>query len=169
MPAPILPWMPSNIPQEIQEELNRRKINRSYKFIQNQQASWDVNSSGASSWKSYRGPLTSWIRMCSNGAGHPLNNPPRERFVLFSGKGFYQTYGFQPPTNIPGSQQQVIGYTPGDYENADYGQPHIIENSLIGPSGTDGTSNWPIHVPPPEISKMEIVVQKELFRRATIE
>lgn len=95
MPAPIVPWQPSNIPQEIQEELNRRKINRSYRFVQNEQANWDVDSTGNSSWKAYRGPMVSWIRMCSNGAGHPLTDPPRERFVLFSGKGFYQSYGFE--------------------------------------------------------------------------
>ena len=163
MPAPIVPWMPSNIPREIQEELNRRKINRSFKFVQNAQASWDVNSSGNSSWKSYRGPMVSWIRMCSNGAGHPLTQPPRERFVLFSGKGFYQTYGFSPPQGANKSMYQVIGYTPE-------GEEHRIENSLTAPSGKDeGNSNWPIHVPPPEISKMEVLVQKELFRRAQIE
>jgi hypothetical protein len=160
MPAPIIPWQPSNIPQEIQEELNRRKINRSYKFIQNEQANWTVDSSGNTSWKSYRGPMVSWIRMCSNGAGHPKTKPPRERFVLFSGKGFYQTYGFKPPTSPGGSQYQVIGYTPE-------GEEHVIENSLIKPS--DEPVNYPIHVPPPEVSKIEVIVQKELFRRATIE
>ncbi len=170
MPAPIIPWQPSNIPQEIQEELNRRKVNRSYKFIQNEQANWSIDSTGNSSWKAYRGPMVSWIRMCSNGAGHPLTQPPKERFVLFSGKGFYQSYGFAPPVSAPGSGQQIIGYTPGDYENADWGEPHIIENSLKAPSGNgEGDSNWPIHVPPPEISKMEVIVQKELFRRAQIE
>ena len=163
MPAPIIPWQPSNIPQEIQDELDRRKVNRSYRFIQNEQANWSVGSDGASSWKSYRGPMTSWIRMCSNGAGHPKTDPPRERFVFFSGKGFYQTYGFSPPQGVNKSMYQVIGYTPE-------GEEHRIEHSLIAPSGKDeGNSNWPIHTPPPEISKMEIVVQKELFRRAQVE
>jgi len=160
MPAPIVPWQPCNIPQEIQEELNRRKINRSYKFVQNEQANWDIDSSGNSSWKSYRGPMVSWVRLCSNGAGHPKTKPPKERFVLFSGKGFYQTYGFKPPTSPGGSKYQVIGYTPS-------GEEHVIENSLTTP--TNEPVNYPIHVPPPEISKIEVLVQKELFRRATIE
>jgi len=166
MPAPIIPWQPSNIPIELQTELNRRKINRSFKYVQNQQASWDAETGD---WKEYRGPMVSWIRFCSNGAGHPLvtgsYGENKERFVLYSGKGFYQSYGFQP--SAPGSKYQVIGYTPGDYENADFGEPHTIENSLIQPS--DEPVNYPIHVPPPEISRMEVTVQKELFRRAQIE
>ena len=88
MAAPIIPWQPSNIPSEIQDELNRRKINRSFKYIQNSQASWDKDGD----WSSYRGPMVSWIRVCSNGAGHPLvtgsYGTNKERFVLYSGKGF---------------------------------------------------------------------------------
>jgi len=167
MPAPIIPWQPSNIPGEIQAELNRRKINRSFRYIQNAQANWNSNDGD---WNTYRGPMVSWIRMCSNSAGHPLvtgsYGTNKQRFVLYSGKGFYQSYGFQLPS-APGSNYQIIGYTPGDYENANFGEPHIIENSLIQPS--DEPINYPIHVPPPEISRAEITVQKELYRRIQIE
>ncbi len=104
--------------------------------------------------------MVSWIRICSNGAGRPLVNKPR--FVLYSGKGFYNTYGFGPPTNPGGAKQQIIGYTPGDYENADFGQPHTIENSLKN-------SNYPINVPSPEVSRIEVTMQNELYRRVTIE
>jgi hypothetical protein len=169
MPAPIIPWQPSNIPGEIQSELNRRKINRSYKFIQNTQANWDKGSGG--DWNSYRGPMTSWIRFCSNGAGHPLVTNEfggrKERFVLYSGKGFYQSYGFQPPATAGNSKYQVIGYTPGDFNNGNPGEPHIIENSLNTP--VDEPKNYPIHVPPPEISRIEVTVQKELYRRVSVE
>jgi hypothetical protein len=170
MAAPIIPWQPSNIPSEIQAELNRRKINRSFKYIQNSQASWDKDGD----WSSYRGPMVSWIRVCSNGAGHPLvtgsYGTNKERFVLYSGKGFYQSYGFQPPANAAGSNYQVIGYTPGisyQGQNVTPPEPHTIENSLLQPS--DEPVNYPIHVPPPEISRMEVTVQKELYRRAQIE
>jgi len=172
VPAPIIPWQPSNVPSEIQAELNRRKVNRSFKYIQNAQASWDVNGD----WSSYRGPMVSWIRVCSNGAGHPpvtgsYGGSP-ERFVFYSGKGFYQSYGFQSPSSAGGTTQQVIGYTPGVSKKGvqqknGAPQPHIIENSLIQPS--DEPVNYPIHVPPPEISRMEITIQKELYRRAQIE
>jgi len=173
MPAPIIPWQVSNIPGEIQAELNRRKTNRSFKYIGGQTANWDK----AGDWNTYKGPMVSWIRLCSNSAGHPRvpvqldnNGSPicdNQRFVLYSGKGFYDTYGFTPPKNVGGANQQVIGYTPGDFENADFGKPHIIENSLNAPAGEVG--NYPIHVPSPEISRLEVTVQKELLRRVQIE
>jgi hypothetical protein len=161
MSAPIIPWQPSVFPVEVANELNRRKINRSFRFINAQKADWN-NAEG--DWNKYRGPMVSWIRACSNGAGHPLTQPPRQRFVLYSGKGFYQTYGFAPPQNGSGPNEQVIGYTP-------IGEPHTIENSLQAPNVNqqEGSSNWPINVPAPEISRLEVTVQKELFRRATIE
>jgi len=165
MPAPIIPWQPCNIPIEVQSELNRRKVNRSFNFVKNQQSSW---SSDTGDWNAYKGPMVSWIRMCSNSAGHPLTQPPKERFVLYGGKGFYKTYGFQSVEGTPpGSTHQIIGYTPGDPENGMYAVPHTIENSLIVPQGERG--NYPIHVPTPEISRIEVVMMKEFFRRATIE
>jgi hypothetical protein len=173
MPAPIIPWQSSNIPSEIQAELNRRKTNRSFKYIGGQTANWSKDGD----WNTYKGPMVSWIRVCSNSAGHPdvpvqldQNGNPicsNQRFVLYSGKGFYDTYGFAPPKNVGGARQQIIGYTPGDYENADFGKPHIIENSLKAPAGE--ISNYPIHVPSPEISRLEVTVQKELLRRVQIE
>lgn len=154
MPAPIIPWQPSNIPSEIQSELNRRKVNRSFVYTGNQTANWDSNTGD---WNTYRGPMVSWLRMCSNSAGNPLVDKPR--FVLHSGKGFYQSYGFNPKVASNG-QHQVIGYTPS-------GVNHTIENSLATPS--DSRGNFPIHVPPPEVSRIEVTVQKELYRRATVE
>lgn len=135
-------------------------------FVNNQQANWSSNDGD---WNKYRGPMVSWIRVCSNSAGHPdADNVTfsRQRFVLHSGKGFYQSYGFQPSVSTPGSSYQVIGYTPGDRDGKAI-QRHIIQNSLIQPS--DEPVNYPIHVPPPEISRMEVTVQKELFRRAQFE
>jgi len=174
MPAPIIPWQPSNIPGEIQAELNRRKTNRSFNFIGANKANWGQNGGD---WNTYKGPMVSWIRVCSNSAGHPRvpvqldqnGNPicDNQRFVLYSGKGFYDTYGFTPPSTVGGAQQQVIGYTPGDYANGNFGKPHIIENSLKAPAGELG--NFPIHVPAPEISRLEVTVQKELLRRVQIE
>lgn len=159
MPAPIVPWMPSNIPSEIQSELNRRKVNRSFKYVANSKASWD---SSTGDWNKYKGPMTSWVRVCSNGAGHPAIQ--KERFVLNGGKGFYQTYGFTP-TGVKGAREQIIGYTPG--ENGSTPIPHVIENNLNTPSNEP--VNYPIHVGTPEISRIEVTVQKELLRRVSIE
>src|ERR1700684_1128589 len=104
MYAPIIPWQPSVIPVEITQELDRRKTNRSFNFINNSAANWDENGN----WNTYKGPLVSWVRFCSNGAGHPESDGTtfnNKRFVLYSGKGFYDTYGFTPPKNPGGAKQ----------------------------------------------------------------
>jgi hypothetical protein len=34
MPAPIVPWESQNIPEEIASELDRRKTNRSFNYVE---------------------------------------------------------------------------------------------------------------------------------------
>lgn len=164
--APLVPWENGNIPEEIQAELNRRRVNRNFNYIAATQGGWDNNSTNIADWQKYRGPMIPWIRFCSNGAGRPAENillgpnPPKERFdkqgfVFFGGKDFYTSYGFiNPSKNISGNTS-IIGYMPN-------GAPHIIEND-------PQTSNYPINVPPPEIERVSITLQKELYRRASIE
>ena len=72
-------------------------------------------------------------------------------FVLFGGKGFYSTYGFTSAKNNP----SIIGYLP------DGKTPHTINNDL--------NEDYPIHVPSPEIEKISVTIQKELYRQAEIE
>lgn len=152
MPQPIIPWEPCNIPSEIQGELNRRKINRSLKYD-----GWDTSTGD---WSKYRGPMTPWVRFCSNGAGrvNPYEGTEyydRQGFVLFGGKDFYSGYGFRSPYQGGQASTSIIGYMPD-------GTPHTIENDLK-------TSDYPVHVPPPEIEKIDVVIQKELYRRAKVE
>jgi hypothetical protein len=161
MSAPIIPWQPNNIPSEIQAELERRKVNRSFSAVPNPNASWGKDGD----WNKYRGPMVSWIRMCSNSGG-PTDEKGqfiKPRFVFNSGKGFYKTYGFSQPTPT-NPAYQVIGYTPGIHQG-DAGVPHIIDNSLITPK--DG--NFPIHVPTPEISRITATIQQEYYRRVDVE
>ena len=40
MPAPYVPWETCNISDEIQSELNRRKVNRSFNYIKAEQGGW---------------------------------------------------------------------------------------------------------------------------------
>ena len=165
MPAPIIPWQPSNIPSEIQDELNRRKVNRSFVYVNSSKGDWDkADEAGRSSgdWIKYRGPMTPWVRFCSNGYGREKDlkgNPlPSEKikpgFVFFGGKNFYDGYGFAKNTN--GTPESIIGYLPDGI------QTHTIENDFR-------TSHYPIHFPSPEIERISITIQKELYRRATVE
>ena len=157
--SPIIPWEPCNFPDSIQAELNRRKVNRSFVYVNENQGGWD-NETGE--WTKYRGPMSPWVRFCSNGVGRELdkNGDPlptdqiKEGFVFSGGKNFYNGYGFvKSTTSTPDS---IIGYLP------DGVQTHTILNDLQ-------TSNYPIHMPVPEIEKINVTIQKELYRRATIE
>lgn len=152
MPAPIIPWEPCNIPEEIQAELNRRKTNRSFNYIDGAKGEWDGTTG---EWTKYRGPMVPWVRFCSNGAGRAGKDGREDKqgFVLSGGKSFYNGYGFGQ--NASGSMNSIIGYMPD-------GAPHLIDNDLR-------TSNYPIHVPAPEIEKISVTIQKELFRRASVE
>ena len=159
MAIPLIPWEPCNIPEELQGELNRRKVNRSFRYIDEAKGEWG-HADG--DWTKYRGPMTPWARFCSNGYGREFLNDgktpnpnPKPGFVFFGGKNFYSGYGFSK--NASGTMEGTIGYMPD--EN---GTPHVIDNDL-------NTSDYPIHVPPPEIEKISVTIQKELFRRATIE
>lgn len=91
--------------------------------------------------------MTAWVRVCSNGYGYESLNKPG--FVMYGGKDFYQTYGFQK------GFESIIGYMPD-------GTPHTIEND-------PATSQYPINVPTPEIERITATIQKELLRRVRIE
>lgn len=155
MPQPLIPWEVCVFPEEIQSELNRRKSNRGFNYINNVEGEWD-NIDG--DWKSYRGPMSSWVRFCSNGAGklNPYEGTEyydKQGFILFGGKNFYSGYGFWREESD--RKDSIIGYMPD-------GSPHFIDNNIV-------LSNFPIHVPPPEIERINVTIQKELYRRATIE
>ncbi len=147
---PIVPWENSNICDEIQSELSRRRYSRSFNYIKAQDGGWGGTDGP---WTKYKGPMSPWIRFCSNGVGSEARSPKKEGFVLFGGKDFYSGYGFN---KTAGGGEQIIGYLP-DGKNT-----HTISNDLQ-------SSNYPIHVPPPEIEKITVKIQKELFRQASIE
>lgn len=144
MATPLIPWETCNVPEEIQKELIRRKTNVSFNFKPID--GWDEKGGD---WQKYKGPMTSWVRVCSNGIGRPELNKPG--FVMTPAKTFYQTYGFQAG---PNGNQQILGYTPD-------GKPHTLDYDK-------NTSDFPIHVPAPEITRVETIIQKELFRRCWI-
>lgn len=152
MPAPIIPWEPANIPEELQDELNRRKTNRSLRYVENTQGNWD---SKTGDWSKYRGPMSPWVRFCSNSNGPQNSSGDYEKpgFVFYGGKGFYSDYGFSKNnTHNP----SIIGYAPSKGHN-----PHTIDNDL--------NEDYPIHVPAPEIERIHVTIQKELYRLAVVE
>jgi hypothetical protein len=150
MAAPLIPWEPCNIPEELQAELSRRKVNRSLNYIDAAEGNWDDNTGD---WSKYKGPMVPWIRCCSNGKGRESGpDAGKEGFVFYGGKSFYTGYGFNTHRDDP----SIIGYMPNRQNT-----PHIISNDM--------TADYPIHVPPPEIEKLSATIQKEHFRRVTLE
>lgn len=160
MPLSLVPWEPHCWDPALQSELNRRRVNRGFNFIKSSDVSWKDDND---QWNQYRGPMTAWVRVCSNGVGLESRVPLREGFVFYGGKDFYTGYGFNSgfygaefvTTGVDVRNKSVIGYTPD-------GAPHIIDNDLAN-------SQYPIHVPPPEVEKVTAIIQKELLRKVRIE
>ena len=151
--APIIPWEPFNIPDSITAELERRRVNRGFNYVKAEQGEWGGTTG---QWTKYRGPMVPWIRLCSNGQGS-TSGPAfayKPGFVMFSGQNFYSGYGFNKSS--AGGGNQIIGYLP------DGKTQHTIPND-------PKTSNYPIHVPPPQIDKVTVTVQQQLYRQAVIE
>lgn len=158
MSIPLIPWECHVFPKEIQAELRRRAINRSFNPIDGGVTTWTHNKDDGSEWNAYKGPMTAWVRLCSNGVGLETRVPLMEGFVMHGGKNFYDSYGFNRVSAGGveyGPNQTIIGYTPE-------GVPHIIEDNLVN-------SQYPIHVPNPEIEKISATIQKELLRRVRID
>jgi hypothetical protein len=159
MAIPLIPWEPHVFPKEIQTELRRRAINRGFNPVNGANTTWAHNTDDGGEWNAYRGPMTSWIRVCSNGAGLETRRPLMEGFVFYGGKDFYTSYGINRgvsrSSNPESPNQTILGYTPE-------GVAHVIENDLVN-------SRFPINVPNPEIDKISAVIQKELMRRVRIE
>lgn len=159
MAIPLIPWEPHVFPKEIQVELRRRSKNRGFNYVNGDNVSWFHNKDDGGEWEAYRGPMTSWVRVCSNGVGSELEKPLKEGFVFYGGKDFYTSYGFNRGIYSTGKDEgpnkTIIGYTPN-------GVPHIIDNDIIN-------SDYPINVPNPEIEKITATIQKELLRRVRIE
>lgn len=94
--------------------------------------------------------MSPWVRFCSNGFGR--QNVGKPGFVFFSGKDFYSGYGF---TGQEGNKS-IIGYVPTSPPGV-----HTIENEL--------SKDYPIHVPSPEIEKVQVQIIQELYRKCTVE
>jgi hypothetical protein len=146
-PAYVVPWEPANIPNSIQSEFRRRQRNRSFRYVENSRGDWN---SDTGDWSKSKGPMSPWVRLCSNSKGTDKIGKPG--FVFFGGKGFYSDYGFTKDKTNP----SIIGYVPSKGMN-----PHIINNDL--------NEQYPVHVPAPEIERIQVTIQKELYRRASVE
>jgi len=174
-------WEIQNIPTEVVRELRRRNntnnigmnipspfIKTTYNFEQN--------------YKDYKGPMTPWVRVFSNGTGKSINGMvPRSAylnknnvekdyngFILKGGDGFFDAFGYEQ--NKPLHEKfAIIGY---EADN----KPHYIDNKLrtqLSYSTTENKQNFPQNnqttpiVPPPGITTVSVKQSKELLTYAT--
>lgn len=160
------PWVPRPIPNWLMSELTRRKKDFGIDFTANvPKSNWDLNGN----WNEYKGPMTPWVRVCSNGNGQskflkPFKsgtttvNKQNGGFVLYGGQGFKDTFGIT-------DNKTIMGYDV-------YGNPHHvpIDGAGINYTINTGGDNRPVQpfLPAPGISTIEATIQKELIRNITI-
>jgi len=133
-------WEIQNIPTEMVRELRRRSnsnnigMNIPNPFVN---ATFDFQNNHSK----YKGPVTPWIRVFSNGTGQiangyiprsgylnksgysdPNNTKPYDGYILKGGDGFYDAFGYNNTTPLT-QKGAIIGYEAN-------GEPHFIDPSL---------------------------------------
>ena len=184
-------WEVQNIPVALIRELRRRKNSNNIGF--NYPTPGDpsgvvydfFNKHGQ-----YKGPMTPWVRVFSNGTGIAgnglvprstiLNKNGEEKsydgFLFMPGSGFYEMYGFKQDGNVLKQDKSVIGYEAN-------GNPHYIDSryrnqfSYKWPSTFNKNGNVVESVqksevssilPPPNLESIEIKTSKDMLSFATI-
>jgi hypothetical protein len=165
------PWVPHHIPNPIRRELYRRILDQGFNYV-NTDVNW-------SNYKNYKGPLSAWVRVTSNGTGMTktlmgadnISNSEyeirkREGFVLYGGQGFHDAFGtLKLNDSSTPYQTNIIGYDTK-------GKEHILDLDIKNPNIVtlkgSPTRNVPILLPPPGIVSVEASMQKERIRKVTI-
>ena len=153
------PWAPHPIPSWVIKEFIRRQNDIGFDYPVPVSINWDDNGN----WQQYKGPLTAWARVFSNGTGRVSDKsdfPIRNGFILHGGDGFDKSYGI--PDN-----KNVLGY---DSE----GVEHVLNLSSDGNFVTFPNSlsneNRTVQkfLPVPGITSIDAIIQKERIRKITV-
>jgi len=155
------PWVPHHIPNPIRRELYRRILDQGFNHI-------DTDNSW-SNYKNYRGPLSAWVRITSNGTGvsKTLSNSQKyDGFILYGGQGFHDAFGKLNLTdNGSPYQTNILGY---DTKGKEHRLDLDVKNPNIVTLKGSPTRNVPILLPPPGIVSIDASMQKERIRKVTI-
>lgn len=178
-------WEIQNIPTEMVRELRRRSnTNNIGMNIPNpfSNATFDFQNNHSK----YKGPMTPWIRVFSNGTGQisngfvprsgylnkqnysdPNNTKPYEGYILKGGDGFYDAFGYNNTTPLT-QKGAIIGYQAN-------GEPHFLDPSLRSLTNYQSKieSGFPQDnvvssiLPPPGIISAQLRQSKELLTFAS--
>jgi hypothetical protein len=175
-------WEVQNIPNFIVNELRRRKNSNNIGF---EYTEYNPNSKQ----QDYKGPMTPWIRVFSNGTGLPINTrvpmsdflkknnefKKYEGFILEGGKGFNQAFGLSSDTGngnrsiFTEQSNAIIGYQSN-------GKPHYVDNNYrnLDTFSTKLDENYPqnntspVMLPPPGVISADIKTSGEMMTFAEI-
>ncbi len=178
-------WEIQNIPTEMVRELRRRNnTNNIGMDIPNPfiNATFDF----ANNHNKYKGPMTPWVRIFSNGTGQianglvprsgylnksggqsPNDSKPYDGFILKGGDGFYDAFGYNKTTPLT-QKGAIIGYQAT-------GEPHFIDPSLRSLTNYQAkiNSEFPQDnvvssiLPPPGIVSVQLRQSRELLTFAS--
>ena len=160
------PWAPHPIPPWIIKEFIRRQNDIGFEYPAPVSINWDDNGT----WQNYKGPMTPWVRVFSNGTGRANEKsdyPIRNGFVLQGGYGFDKSYGTTFGVDLALSNKNVLGY---DSE----GVEHTLDlssdsNSVSFPNSiSSDIRTVQKFLPVPGIVSIDAVIQKERIRKVTI-
>lgn len=176
-------WENQNIPTQLIRELRRRNAsnNIGFNFPTPGNPIAVVNNFKDNHGK-YRGPMTPWVRVFSNGTGiSPNKNIPQSKillkngkevvydgFIMMPGQGFYDAFGYKQQGNVLKQDKAIIGYQAN-------GQPHYIDTeyrsqySYKWPSEQGQLTEVPSILPPPAIDSVSIDVTKGLMATGKID
>ena len=176
-------WENQNIPTDLIRELRRRNNsnNIGQKFPTPGNVTGTVHNFKQNHSK-YKGSMTPWVRIFSNGTGlSPNKNIPQSKillkggketkyngFILMPGEGFYDAFGYRQEGNVLKQQRAIIGYQAN-------GDPHYIDTeyrsqySYKWPSEMGQKTEVPSILPPPAIQSVKIDVTKGLMAYGSFE
>ena len=160
------PWAPHPIPSWIIKEFTRRQNDIGLEYPVPVSINWDDNGT----WQNYKGPLTPWVRVFSNGTGRANEKsdyPIRNGFVLQGGYGFDKSYGTTFGVDLALSNKNVLGY---DSEGVEHTLDLSSDGNLVSfpNSISNDTRTVQKFLPVPGIVSIDAVIQKERIRKVTI-
>ena len=160
------PWAPNPIPDWIIKEFRRRQNDIGFEYPA---AAGSVTWGDDGNWQNYKGPMTSWVRVFSNGTGKAdgkSNYPEKSGFILQGGYGFDKSYG----TTLNGStlsNKNVLGY---DAEGNEHTLDLLSDGNLVSFPNSLSNDKRAVQkfLPVPGITSIDAVIQKERIRKITI-
>ena len=128
------PWAPHPIPSWIIKEFIRRQNDIGFEYPSS--VTWGDNGT----WQNYKGPLTAWVRVFSNGTGRvneKSNYPIRNGFILQGGYGFDKTYGIPDNKSVLGYDSEGESHTLDLSDNGNLVSfPNSVAPATAEPSAT---------------------------------